>query len=174
MHLHFQTKEFFFFSWSFSSDIINKYFYLNYSFLHRWTFSVLIYWVHLLWKHGRTQVFLKLLFCFDSYVAKIRGYIARDPTVRNNCYRFEKGSLLNHTYFNRAISLGISESFNKFRSAFFFKFYSNNAHILTNCSVCYDIFSVSCFSYHTSQPPSYYLLALFIHFQQYLHSKFPM
>lgn len=43
---------------------------------------------------------------------------------------FEKGSLQNHTYhLSRAISLEVSESFNKVKYAFFFLHYSNNAYI---------------------------------------------
>lgn len=42
---------------------------------------------------------------------------------------FEKGSLQNHTYhLSRAISLEVSESFNKVKYAFFLH-YSNNAYI---------------------------------------------
>lgn len=133
MQLHFQNREYFSVTChdGFSLDIINKPFDLNYSFLCTLTFCDFFFLSRFsvkAWK--KIRVFLRLLFHFDSFVAKIKIFITRDRTVKNYHNMFEKGTLQNHSFLSRTIWLEVSESFSEIKYGLFFLIcFSSNAYI---------------------------------------------
>lgn len=87
------------------------------------------------WK--KPSCFSKTTLAFEFFLllrSKDQRFITGNHTIRNY-HPTEKGSLQNHAYLSRDISLKVSESFNKFKYAFL-KCYSNNVYIFILSSIC--------------------------------------